>query len=266
MKIDRKKTAEAFSRYAEQYDLSDLKIRLKYDHTFRVAELSDRIAQSLSLPGDDCDLAWLLGILHDIGRFEQLRRFGTFQDKVSVNHAALSADLLFRQGLIADFVTDSSENSLMEKAVRLHNVLSLPEMTEREYVFCTILRDADKIDIVRVNAELPRTEIYDLPEEAFTDSAVSDAVFDDILHERNVDRTNVRPGIDLIIGQISFVFGLVWPESVRLMKDQGYLARVLGFQSRNAETRRRMQVIRQKVSAYMDRRIRENSSLPPKAV
>lgn len=55
-------------------------MNLKYAHSLRVAALSERIAQSLSMEKEDIDLAWLIGILHDIGRFEQLRRYQTFFD------------------------------------------------------------------------------------------------------------------------------------------------------------------------------------------
>ena len=157
MKIDRNKVLAAFESYAKEYNLEDVKIRLKYDHTFRVAENAERIAGSLSLSPEDTDLAWLLGILHDIGRFEQLRRFGTFQDRVSVNHAALSADILFHEGLIERFREDRSEDALIEKAVRLHNVFRLPVLTWREYTFCAILRDADKADILRVRTSTEST-------------------------------------------------------------------------------------------------------------
>ena len=42
-------------------------------------------------------------MLHDIGRFEQIRRFGTFNDVQSVDHAEFGADLLFKEGLIRKF-------------------------------------------------------------------------------------------------------------------------------------------------------------------
>ena len=164
--------------------------------------MADDIAKSLAMSSGDIDLSWLLGMLHDIGRFEQVRRYGTFQDGQSVNHAALSADILFGGpgvnqadseaeavpaakeapvheeqkacGIIWRFLEDSSEDRLIEKAVRLHNVYHLPEkMTEREYRFATLLRDADKIDILRVNCETPRSEIYDIPEEACSNRPIS---------------------------------------------------------------------------------------------
>ena len=48
----------------------------------------------MGLTGEDKDVAWLLGMLHDIGRFEQIRCFGTFNDGMSVDHAELGADIL----------------------------------------------------------------------------------------------------------------------------------------------------------------------------
>ena len=76
MKIDR--AQKAFADYAAHYNAADAKVKLKIDHTYRVAALCARIAQSLALPPEDVDLAWLSGILHDVGRFEQLRRYNTF--------------------------------------------------------------------------------------------------------------------------------------------------------------------------------------------
>ena len=89
MKIDRARAQKAFADYAAHYNAADAKVKLKIDHTYRVAALCARIAQSLDLPPEDVDLAWLSGILHDVGRFEQLRRYNTFIDAQSVSHAAL---------------------------------------------------------------------------------------------------------------------------------------------------------------------------------
>lgn len=263
MQIQRDAVLAAFDHYAETYDLTDVKVKLKYEHTFRVAENAERIARSLSLSDEDTDLAWLLGMLHDIGRFEQLRRYGTFRDNISVNHAALSADILFHEDLIDAFRSDRSEDALIEKAIRLHNVLRLPALTKREYTFCSLLRDADKADILRVNCETPRTEIYDLPEEAFTDSLITKEVYACILRETSVDRNYSRTGIDFMLGHMSFVFGMVFPETLRITKEQGYLEELLSIKSNVPDTREKMDNVRKIIHAYMERRIRENSTLPP---
>ena len=68
------------------------RVKLKIDHTYRVAALCARIAQSLALPPEDVDLAWLSGILHDVGRFEQLRRYNTFIEDVYKRQVQLVPD------------------------------------------------------------------------------------------------------------------------------------------------------------------------------
>lgn len=83
--MDRRKTLEAFASYVNQYDSKDPKISLKIKHTYKVAELCEKIGAALGLTGDDLDAAWLCGMLHDIGRFEQIRQYNTFIDDKSVN-------------------------------------------------------------------------------------------------------------------------------------------------------------------------------------
>ena len=94
----REQAAEIFRAYTERYDTRNTLICHKVEHTLRVAELSGRYAEALGMAGEDADLAWLIGLMHDIGRFEQARRYGTFVDSLSVDHAELSADILFREG------------------------------------------------------------------------------------------------------------------------------------------------------------------------
>jgi len=263
--INRAEVEKSFRDYTSAYNLNEAKVKLKVDHTFRVAALSDAITDSLGMAGYDKDLAWLLGMLHDIGRFEQVRRYHTFRDALSINHAELSADILFWDGLIRNFINVgadcplSGDYLLIEKVIRLHNVFQLPDdLTERELRFATILRDADKLDIVRVNVETPRSEIYNVQEDIFLESEITDEVYEAILQRQNLFRNMMKTPADLMLGHVSFVFGLVYPVSVRLMKEQGYLETVLQFPSRNARTRQQFAEIRKVVHEYMEERIQRN--------
>ena len=146
--MDREYIKRAFKSYTDAYDSSDPKVKLKIDHTYRVADLADKIARSIGLDEEDVDLAWLLGILHDIGRFEQLSRYHTFNDRRSVDHAKLSADLL-HEGLGDIFVPKDVDYNLVEKAVRLHNVLELSIVRHRENKFMICLqKDLPMIKLV----------------------------------------------------------------------------------------------------------------------
>ena len=253
MKVNRKHITETFDTYTSNYNLEDSKIRLKYDHTYRVADFCEQIARVQGLCEADIDLAWVLGMFHDIGRFEQVRRYGTFQDKDSVNHAALSADLLFCDGYAKLFLNAGEEEMiLMDTAVRFHNIYILPEkLTERELLFCNILRDADKIDILRVNCETPREEIYNLSTEVFENSDMTDEVYEGLMNLQPVNRKYSRPGIDYIMGHIGFVFDLAFDESKSIIKKQGYLDELMDFQSKNTETQMRIETVRDTVRKYL---------------
>ena len=158
------------------------------------------------------------------------------------------------KGTLSLNIVPGEEDQIIEVAIRCHNVYRLPEtLTEREKTFCQILRDADKIDILRVNRETPMTQIYNLPKEAFLTSEISDPVYEDMLAHRDVNRVNSRTGVDFLMGHIAFVYGLVYPISFQIIKEQGYLEQMLAFESRNERTRERMERIREEVRDYIRR-------------
>lgn len=277
--INRKNVINAFAEYVRNYDPSDEKIKLKIDHTYRVAGLCQRIAESLGLSEPDVDIAWLLGMLHDIGRFEQIRRFGTFSDADSVDHAEFGADLLFKEGLIRkfaegyyekcelvgagneeagqaysrqkdcqkDYKEDCDEGKLnseqvkcnegklaglLELAIRQHNKYRVKEgLTERQLMFCNILRDADKVDIFKVNAEVPMEIIYDVTTEELKNGIITKEVLESFYRKETVLKSLRKSAVDHIVGHISLLFELVYPESYRQAKEQGYVYKLLDFKS-----------------------------------
>ncbi len=256
MNINREQVKSAFYNYVCDYDINNIKIKLKLDHTYRVADMCDAISNDIHLSQEDRDIAWLSGMLHDIGRFEQLKKYNTFKDSISCDHAELSADILFKDGNISLFTDDNKYNDLLDKVIRLHNKYLLPEdLSERELLFANLLRDADKIDILKVTCDTPRTEIYDLPEEAFTSAAITPAVYDDVMAEHNVNREHSATPVDSIIGHIAFIYGIVFKESLRQIKSQGYLSQIMSFESDNPETVEKLETIREKVNAYIERRL-----------
>ena len=235
--IDRNNVTQAFDSYVAAYDSDDPKIKLKIDHTYRVAGLCERIAKSACT--EDADLAWLIGMLHDIGRFEQVKRYNTFVDALSVEHAVLGADLLFREGLLSRFAPDLSdeETRLLEVSIRSHSAYRLPEgLTEKEKLYCNILRDADKIDIFRVNCDTPMEEIYNVSLEDLKTSAVSEEVKQCFHNRTAVLRKLRKTAIDFPVAHLCLIFELVFPISKEIAREQGYADRMLSFESENPET------------------------------
>lgn len=252
MIIDRKKALKAFEEYTSRYDASDEKVKLKIAHTYRVCGLCQQIAAQLGFGENEIDLAWLTGLLHDIGRFEQLKRYGTFIDAQSIDHAAFGADILFQEGKIRAYVEDDSEDELIEKAVRCHSAYRVPsDYTQREKQFADLLRDADKIDILKVNIIVPIEEIYNVTTYDLKHCKVTQAVMEAFYEEHAVLRSLKKTPVDNVVGHISLVYELVYPISRKLVREQGYLDKLMDFQSALPETNAQFAKIREKMTTYL---------------
>lgn len=226
------KAKNVFLSYAGQYDTENILIRHKIEHTLRVAELSERYAGAAGMDAQDADYAWFLGLLHDIGRFEQARRFGTFVDSQSVDHAELGADILFCEGLIGRFSTEGLPedwNLSAETAIRQHNKLTLPATLDaRTRRFAELLRDADKTDIFRVIASIPFEERIGTSRASFADSGeASSGVMACVLGHRCVPREIRRTRFEGRISHCCMAFELVFDVSRRTVREEGYLKALL---------------------------------------
>lgn len=252
MTIDRARALRAFAAYVRPYNAADPKVRLKIEHTERVAALCERIARSEGWCAPEIDLGWLCGLLHDVGRFEQLRRFGTFDDSKSIDHAAASAAVLFDEGEIRAYIDDDSEDALLRTAVATHSLYRLPAgLDPRTRAFCNLVRDADKIDILRVNVETPMEDIYNVSRAALRQSPVTPAVVEAFYAHHAVLRSLKQHPADHAVGHASLVFELVYPESLRLVREQGYIFRLLDFATNNPETARTFAALREHMHGYL---------------
>ena len=236
--IDREIVTQTFDQYVSAYNADDPKIRLKIDHTYRVASLCAKIAPSAGI--QNVDLAWLSGILHDIGRFGQVKRYNTFVDADSVDHAQLGADLLFHEGLLEEFKVDLSEieQHILELCIRSHSAYHLSaDFNETERSYCNVLRDADKVDIFRVNCDTPPEEIYNVSKEELKTSSVSEEVKDCFRNHTAVMRRLKKTAIDYLAGHLCLIFELVYHISREIVREQGYADRLLAFESDNPDTK-----------------------------
>lgn len=258
VRIDRERAVAAFQEYVEHYNSRDEKVRLKIEHTYRVSSLCRQIAVSLGLPPQEADLAWLIGLLHDVGRFEQLKNYGTFIDAESIDHARYGAEILFARGRIRDYAEETEEDELLRTAVYYHNAYRIPEhLDPRTERFCHIIRDADKIDILKVNVEFPLEEIYNVTTEELRACAVSAGVMDAFEEEHAVLRDLKKTAADNVVGHISLAYELVFPISLKLAVQQGYLDRLMDFSSENPVTVEQFARIRAKMGEYLQRKEEE---------
>lgn len=269
MIINRDIARKAFQEYVSHYDIKKEMIRLKVEHTYRVSELCEKIAQSIGLSEDEVDLAWLIGLLHDIGRFEQQKNYGTFIDADSIDHAKYGEEILFDSHTgsatddnsisIRDFVEEATEDEVIRIAVGVHSAYRIPEdLDDRTAMFCHILRDADKIDILKANVEFPLEEIYNETTERLYNGQVTPEVMASFDEEHAVLRSLKKETVDHLVGHISLVYELVYPISIQIVKEQGCLDKLMHFDSWNPITQEQFAHIREKMGQYFDRTIKNS--------
>lgn len=142
---------DEFINYVSNYDLNNIKIKLKYDHSIRVMNLMIKYAKELGFASYEVELASVIGLLHDIGRFEQLKEYDSFNDKETIDHANLGVKLLFEDNLIKKFWSNKNDYELIKFAIKNHNKLNIEKCNNEKFLkYAKLIRDTDKIDILYV--------------------------------------------------------------------------------------------------------------------
>lgn len=200
-------------------------IQLKIEHTRMVCHVMNRLTEGEKMSDDECMLAAAVALLHDVGRFPQYRRWGTFRDSASDNHARLAIEVIREHDVLA--VLNSAERLLVEEAVRFHNLLALPKRykspTDR---FIRFIRDADKLDIWRVFVEhfaKPVEERASAVTLGFPElPGVSIPCLEQLLAGEVVRLDTVTSINDFKLLLLSWVFDLNFTSSYRLLHNDGY--------------------------------------------
>ena len=254
--IDRSRAKKVFADYVNSYDMNIGQNALKVKHTYKVADISEQIAKEQDLSPLDVDLAWLIGLLHDIARFEQNKRYGTFNDLTSVDHANLGVEILFKDGKIRDFIDETNYDYIIEKAIRFHNKYRVEAgLDDRTMMFCNIIRDADKLDIFRVNQESSKEDVYEVSEEDFKNSEFSDAIFESFFNEKVVFKQLKKNAVDGLACHLSLVYELIYPASVKIAVEQGYVEKMMSFESENAKANEQLAKMSEKLKSYIKERL-----------
>ena len=127
--IDIEKAKIAFKDFLNEYqDKSDLGFELKRVHTYHVAENAKKIAEKLNLSKEEVNLAELIGILHDIGRFEELKITKEL-NSVKFDHAGHGSKMLFEEDMIRKFIEDSQYDNIIKKSIENHGRLEIERNT-----------------------------------------------------------------------------------------------------------------------------------------
>lgn len=253
------KASMAFNEYVKPYDISNGKIALKIRHTYRTVGVAKKIAQDLKLSEEQTLLAQLIALLHDIGRFEQVRIYNTFTDRKSIDHGDLGVKILFEDGFIRNFIEEKNYDDIIYKAIKNHNKFKIQEgLNKEELLQARIIRDADKTDIFAAfieDIEEKREVLYNYREVAR--QMITPQVMTDFREYRQSNRNRLDRDIDNYINIISFIFDYNFLTGLKIIKENNYINRIMKPICICEETQEQMEEIITIANTYIDARIKK---------
>ena len=202
-------------------------MQLKLVHTMKVVENAKAILEGENIPQGVRHLAMCAALLHDTGRYEQLKKYNSFKDSETVDHAVLSHDIAKAKGWLSS-LSDAEQDAILT-AVAVHNKKCIPEtLDETTRTVCNVVRDSDKLDIFRVaEHEISTTDwrknlvaFWNLP----TSKKPSPKLVDSIISKRDVDYKLIESLPDFILIQVGWMIsGLAFKTSRRLVRERNHL-------------------------------------------
>lgn len=243
-----------FNQYVREFDSENEKVKLKIIHTYGVVKCASEIARRMKLPQEDCRLAELIALLHDIGRFQQIKEFDSFEP-ATMDHASYGVELLFgKSQLIRRFVKEDLWDDIIRTAIARHSDFEVGEIKDsRTLLHARLIRDADKLDNCRVKLE-ERIEVLLGTDAALAGAqAISEKVWQSCLAGKSILSSDRVTKMDYWVSYIAYFFDINFPETCSIILEEQYVQRIVGrIPCSNPDTAVKMQKLERMVLACME--------------
>lgn len=208
-----KEIIEKFETYVHEFDLTNFDLERKYRHSYRVMKLIEQLARSLKLSEEDVTLACIIGILHDIGRFEQLKETDSYDDS-KFEHADFGVHYLKKSHFLEQCHVPDAWHSIIFTAIQLHNKYQIPEhLDEKTLLFTKLIRDADKIDILRLALEKNHESTGEIRKQ----------VIDEFYQKKQIHILPDFSKKEFVLVRLGFFYDLNFRKSFELVKEDDFL-------------------------------------------
>ncbi|MFT5749333.1 MAG: HD superfamily phosphodiesterase [Ancylomarina sp.] len=219
-----------YDAYVSEFLSEDSEIQINIDlikeHASRVRENVQELGISINLDESNILLLEISALLHDIGRLEQLVKHGSYADNDVSNHIQIGLEVIQEHEILD--ILDEKEKQLILDCVEMHDISVLPKIEDEQFSsLIHVLRDADRIDVLRVVSEYythkkthPNRhldmELKDTP-------GVSKKISKAIMTEKIAKRDDVVNVNDLKLSQMSWVFDMNFKKSSKMISEKGYI-------------------------------------------
>ena len=252
--VDLENAKKEFKKYISNYDINNPNIERKIGHSYRVAKISKKIAETLNLEKEEREVAELIGLLHDIGRFEQQTIYKTYEDIKSIDHGELGVKILKEKEYIRKYIKNNQYDEIINKAIFNHNKYKIEQgiKNQKTLMFCKIIRDSDKLDILYEAIEIfwkNKTKIKD---------GISKKVIKDFKDEKLILNQDKVTQLEKAIGIISFIYDINYIESFKIIKENDYINKIMDkFEIENNKVKEEFEEIRRIANKYIENKIQK---------
>ena len=257
MKINIEEAKEEFIKYTENFNTKDENIERKQQHSLRVMKIAEQIATNLKLNEEQIQIATLIGLLHDIGRFKQYTDIGLENNLEGFDHGDYGAKVLFEEGIIRKFIETNKYDEIIKKSIKNHNKFSIETgLTQEELLFAKLIRDADKIDILYESIDI----YYKNNEEEVNKSVLSEKIYNEFTKKATIKKgKNVRlKFIDDITCVISFIYDINYKTSFEIIKEKDYINKIIDrYNFQDQSTKTKVEEIRKLANEYIEEKTTE---------
>lgn len=259
--IDIVKAEKAFKEYLKDYDNNDDRVKLKVVHTYGVVKASEFLSKELNLDEENFNLAKLIAILHDIGRFEQTKMSNEVYDtadSVFFDHAEYGVKILFENNLIRNFVEENTYDNIIYKAILNHNKLEIQNnLSKEELLHAKIIRDADKIDNFRVKlTESFKVLLGTSDTEVIFNEKISEKVYETFMSEKLIKVSDASTCLDRWATYIAFIFDMNFTASLKYLNDNDMVNKCFDrLKYKNSDTINKITNMRKIANEYINKNI-----------
>lgn len=218
------------SFYSEDKEVQ-LGILIKEKHTGYVTANCIELAKFLNFSKHDSELAEIIGLFHDVGRFRQYSIYKTFNDADSEDHADLGIKVIdelefFKKISAADY-------EIVKFAIQQHNKKTVaPTDDDRKILFAKVIRDADKLDIYRVlEPFLAQENANNMPN--FIKSKgnlvadVSPDFVENFVSGNQADYRKIRTNGDRKIVRLMWIYDINFQWTMKKIVERGYIEKII---------------------------------------
>ena len=223
------------TRYMKSFYSDDDEVQrgilIKETHTGYVTTNCVELAKFLQLSTHDTELAEIIGLFHDVGRFRQYSIYKTFNDADSEDHADLALKVIDELEFFNELTAEDFD--IVKFAIQNHNKKTVaPCNDERKILFAKIIRDADKLDIYRVlEPFLAQKDVDKMPNFIKSTSRlvadISPDFVENFVSGEQADYRKIRTNGDRKIVRLMWLYDINFSWTMRKIVERGYIEKIV---------------------------------------